>query len=79
LDWAAAYVDRLDPLSETARNPDQLPEPTRYYHSDNEALKNTLLRFFGFDGRTSPKLTHQSQPDGQEIADEEAEDFEDDE
>jgi hypothetical protein len=26
LDWAAAHVDQLDPPSETARNPDALPE-----------------------------------------------------
>jgi hypothetical protein len=30
-----------------------------------------------FDGRASSKLTHQSQANGQENADEEAEDFED--
>jgi hypothetical protein len=76
LEWAAAYIDQLDPLSATARNPDQLPEPT-HYHSDDEALKKTLLRLFGFDGRTPPKLTNQSQADGQENADDEAEDFED--
>jgi hypothetical protein len=79
LDWAIAYVDQLDPLLETARNPDQLPEPTHYYHSDEDALKKTLLRLFGFDGRTPSKLTHQSQANGQEDADEEAEGFEDDE
>jgi hypothetical protein len=79
LDWAAAYVDQLDPLSGTARNPDQLPEPTHYYRSDEDALKKTLLRLFGFDGRTPPKLANQSQANGQENADEEAEGFEDDE
>jgi hypothetical protein len=77
LDWATAYVDQLDPLSETPRNPDQLPEPDRYYRSDDDELKKTLLRFFGFDGRIPSKLTHQSQTDGQENADEEVEDFED--
>jgi hypothetical protein len=79
LDWAASYVDQLDPLSGTSRNPDQLPEPDRYCRCDEDALKKTLLRLFGFDGRTPPKLTHQSQANGQENADEEAEDFEDDE
>ena len=79
LDWAAAYADQLDPLSETARNPDQLPEPDRYCRSDEEALKKTLLRLFGFDGRTPSKLTHLTQGDGQENAEEESEGFEDDE
>jgi hypothetical protein len=73
LDWAAAYVDQLDPLSETARNPDQLPEPTHY----EDALKKKLLRLFGLDGRTSPKLTQRSQGNEQESAGEEAEDVED--
>jgi hypothetical protein len=77
LDWAAAYVDQFDPLSETARSPDQLPEPTHYYRSDKEALKKTLLRIFGFDGRTASKLTHQSKANGLEDEDEEDEDFED--
>jgi hypothetical protein len=66
------------PLSETASNPDQLPEPDRYYRSDEDALKKTLLRLFGFDGRIAPKLTQQSQANEQE-SDEETEDFEDDE
>jgi hypothetical protein len=78
LDWAAAYVDQLDPLSGTSRNPDQLPEPDRYCRSAGDSFNKTLLRFFGFDGRTSPKLNDQSQGDDQENADEEAEDFEDD-
>jgi hypothetical protein len=77
LDWAANYVEQIDPLSETDRNPDQLPEPTHYNRLDEEALKKTLLRLFGFDGRSSSKLTHQSQANEQESADEEAEDFED--
>jgi hypothetical protein len=68
---------RPHPLWETARNPDQHPEPDRYYRSDEDALKKTLLRFFGFDGRIPPKLAHRSQANGQENANEEAEDFED--
>ena len=79
LDWADAYVDQLDPLSGTSRNPDQFPEPGRYCRSDEDAIKKTLLRLFGFDGRTAPKLTHQSQDTGQDNADEEAEDLEDEE
>jgi hypothetical protein len=79
LDWAAAYVDQLDPLSETARNPDQHPEPDRYYRSDEEALKKTLLRLFGFDGRTPFKLADQSQVNGRANAEEEIENFEDEE
>ena len=77
LDWAASYVYQLDPLSETTRNPDQLPEPDRYYRSDEDALKKALLRLFGFDGCTAPKLHHQSKANERENAEEEAEDFED--
>ena len=62
----------------TARNPDQFPEPTRYYRSDEDAFKKTLLRLFGFDGRTAPKPTQQSQANEQQSTYEEAEDFEDD-
>jgi hypothetical protein len=78
LDWASAYVDQLDPLSATPRDPDQLPEPN-YYRSDDDALKKTQLRLFGFDCRTPFKLADQSEANGRENADEEAEDFEDDE
>jgi len=42
LEWAAAYIDQLDPLSATARNPDQLPEPTHYYHSDDGTSSRDL-------------------------------------
>jgi len=74
LDWAMAYVDQLDPLSETPRNPDQLPEPTTYYRGDEESLKRVLLRLFVFDGHISSKPM--SQPDDEESADEEAVDSE---
>jgi hypothetical protein len=77
LDWAAAYIDQLDPLSDSARNPDQLPEPTHYYRSDEETLKKTLLRLFGFDGRAPSMLAHLSNCNGEENADEPTEDFED--
>jgi hypothetical protein len=48
-------VDQLDPLSATGHNPDQLPEPS-HYRCDENALKTTMLRLFGFDGRVLPKL-----------------------
>jgi hypothetical protein len=66
---------QLDPLSDTVRNPDQIPKPTHYYRSDDEAPKRTLLRFFAFDGFISAKPV--SQADEQENVDEQAEGFED--
>jgi hypothetical protein len=74
LDWASAYVDQLDPLSVTPRDPDQLPEPN-YYRSYDDALKKTQLRLFGFDGHTSSKLMLAA--NDQENDDEEAVDLED--
>ena len=56
LDWATNYVDQLDPLSATPRNPDQWPEPRSYVYSDEDALKRMLLRVTGFDGHQAPKL-----------------------
>jgi hypothetical protein len=55
-EWAAAYVEQLDPLSPTPRHPDQLPERTHYYRADEEALKKSLLRLFGHDGHLPWKL-----------------------
>ena len=56
LDWATNYVDQLDPLSATPRNPDQWPEPRSYVYSDEDALKRMLLRVTGFDGHPTRKL-----------------------
>jgi hypothetical protein len=56
LDWAAAYVDQLDPLSASPYNPDQGPEPTDYPRVNEEAFRSLLLRVTGFDGRTARKL-----------------------
>jgi hypothetical protein len=56
LDWAAAYVDQLDPLSASPRNPDQGPEPTDYPRMNEDAFRSLLLRATGFDGRIARKL-----------------------
>jgi hypothetical protein len=56
-------------------SPDQLPESTHYYRSDEGAPKKTLLRLFGFDGRASSKLGDHSHAVNDET---EVEDFEDD-
>jgi hypothetical protein len=50
LDWAEGYIDQFDPLSKTALDPDQLPEPSSYYRGDDEPLKKLLLRLIGVDG-----------------------------
>jgi hypothetical protein len=56
LDWATAYVDQLDPLSASPRNPDQGPTRPDYPYPNEDAFKRLLLRVTGFDGRPGPKL-----------------------
>jgi hypothetical protein len=43
---------------------------------DEDVLKKTPLRLFGFDGHTSLKLADQSEDDGQKTEEEGAEDHE---
>jgi hypothetical protein len=56
LSWAENYIDQLDPLTTTARNPDQWAEPRGYLYSDEATLKALLLRVTGFDGHLPRKL-----------------------
>ncbi len=56
LDWAAAYVDHLDPLSVTPHNPDLTSEPHYYYRSNDEVLKESLQRVFGINCQHARKL-----------------------
>ena len=77
LDWAADYVDQLDPLSSSQPDPDQGPEPTDYPRMNEEAFRSLLLRVAGFDGRIARKLRN-TEPHCDDLSDEEdeAEDFE---
>ena len=55
--WAEVYVDQLNPLSTTPRNPDQQRDHLPYWKSDEEALKKLLFRLFGCDDELPCKLT----------------------
>jgi len=78
LDWAAAYVDQLDPLSPCPRNPDQGPEPTDYPRMNEDAFRGLLLRVMGFDGRPAQKLGNaEVHCDDESDEENDEEDFED--
>jgi hypothetical protein len=54
LSWAEAYVEQLDPLTVTDRNPDQSGGET--YYSTEEKLKESIRRLIGADWNESSKL-----------------------
>jgi hypothetical protein len=56
LRWAEQYVDQLNPLSTTPRNPDQQREHSVYWKADEEALKKQLFRLFGCENELPCKL-----------------------
>ena len=58
LQWAENYIEQIDPLTATPRNPDQWPEHKGYVCADEAAFKNLLLRVTGFDGHTAQKLNY---------------------
>ncbi len=56
LNWAEKYVDQLNPLSHTVRNPDQQRDRSIYWKANEEALKNLLFRLFGCEAELPCKL-----------------------
>jgi len=58
--WAEKYVDQLNPLSRTVRNPDQQRDRSIYWKANEEALKNLLFRLFGCENELPCKLTPES-------------------
>jgi len=54
-EWAAGYLEQLDPLSATPHHRDQIPRQLPYV-AEESALKNTLLRLFGHDGCVPRKM-----------------------
>ncbi len=61
--WAEKYVDQLDPLSSTPRNPVQQRERSPYWNSEEQDLKHLLSRFFGCERSLPWKLACQSCPE----------------
>ena len=58
--WAEQYVDQLDPLSATPRNPDQQRDRSPYWNSGEQELKNLLARFLSCERAPPWKLMGES-------------------
>jgi hypothetical protein len=56
LNWATAYVDQLDPLCSTGRNPDLRRDRYSYYVSPEEKPEALIYRLLGGEWQATPKI-----------------------